>query len=288
MEGGVDIAGLQAKWLEHGYLVLPGFVALSSIDELKQRMQELITAFEATEDYTIFSTKEQATKTTQYFLESGDKIRYFFEEKAFDATGSLQQDKRLSINKVGHALHDLDPVFSRFSRTPQLEQLAKLVIGFRQPKLIQSMYIFKQPRIGGEVAPHQDSTFLYTDPPSVVAFWFALEDATKENGCLWVLPGSHKLPLARRFVREGTGVTFHPLKTEDNYESSKYIPLECSAGSLVLMHGNLLHLSHENKSDVSRHAYTFHVIEGESTYPSDNWLQRSADMPAHGFSDFKS
>jgi len=148
------------------------------------------------------------------------------------------------------------------------------------------MYIFKQPRIGGEVAPHQDSTFLYTDPPSVVAFWFALEDATKDNGCLWVLPGSHKLPLARRFIREGTSVTFNPPKTGDNpYESSKFVPLECAAGSLVLMHGNLVHLSYENKSDVSRHAYTFHVIEGANTYPTDNWLQRSADMPLRGFSD---
>jgi len=127
-------ASLRAKWTEQGYLVIPGFVTPANIEELKQRMQELITSFEATEDYAIFSTKEQATKTTQYFLDSGDKIRYFFEENAFDATGSLQQEKRLSINKVGHALHDLDPVFSRFSRNAQLEHLAKQVVGFRQPK----------------------------------------------------------------------------------------------------------------------------------------------------------
>ena len=47
----------------------------------------------------------------------------------------------------------------------------------------------QQPKIGGEVAVHQDSTFLYTDPPTVVGLWLALEDATKENGCLWHLPG---------------------------------------------------------------------------------------------------
>lgn len=40
--------------------------------------------------------------------------------------------------------------------------------------------------------PHQDSTFLYTEPLSATGFWFALEDCTNENGCLWFVPGSHK------------------------------------------------------------------------------------------------
>lgn len=59
----------------------------------------------------------------------------------------------------------------------------------------------QQPKIGGEVRPHQDSTFLATDPPSVIGLWWALEDATKQNGCLWALPGSHKDGVARRFLR---------------------------------------------------------------------------------------
>jgi phytanoyl-CoA hydroxylase len=50
------------------------------------------------------------------------------------------------------------------------------------------MYIFKQPRIGGEVTCHQDSAFLYNDPISIAGLWFALEDATTENGCLWAIP----------------------------------------------------------------------------------------------------
>ena len=50
-------------------------------------------------------------------------------------------------------------------------------------------FVLQQPHIGGEVSAHQDSTFLYTDPPSVIGLWVALEDATKENGCLWSIPG---------------------------------------------------------------------------------------------------
>src|SRR5207249_1857825 len=87
-----------------------------------------------------------------------------FEEDAFNPDGTLKQSKEQSINKIGHALHDLDPVFDQFSRTTDIEQLVR-DLGFDDPLLLQSMYIFKQPRIGGEVTCHQDATFIYTEPP---------------------------------------------------------------------------------------------------------------------------
>ena len=71
-------------------------------------------------------------------------------------------------------MHDLDQVFDNFSRTSQLEKIAQ-DLGFIDPRIIQSMFIFKQPFIGGEVVCHQDSAFLYTEPLSVKGFWFALK-----------------------------------------------------------------------------------------------------------------
>ena len=59
----------------------------------------------------------------------------------------------------------------------------------------------QQPKIGGEVRPHQDSTFLRTSPPSVVGLWWALEDSTKQNGCLWALPGACTPGVTRQFIR---------------------------------------------------------------------------------------
>mgnify|MGYP005993194937 CR=1 FL=1 len=50
-------------------------------------------------------------------------------------------------------------------------------------------YIFKQPNIGGEVTPHQDGTFLYTEPQSVLGFWWPLDACSLSNGCLWAVPG---------------------------------------------------------------------------------------------------
>src|SRR5205085_8464716 len=131
---------------------------------------------------------------------------FFFEENAFNPDGSLRQNKEQSINKIGHALHDLDPVFDQFSRTTDIEQLVR-DLGFDDPLLLQSMYIFKQPRIGGEVTCHQYATFLYTEPLKVLGLWFALEDSSIENGCLWAIPGGHKLGLKSRFMRAEDGRT---------------------------------------------------------------------------------
>ena len=63
-------------------------------------------------------------------LTSGDKIRFFFEENAFNADGTLKYEKEKSINKIGHALHDLDPVFDRFSRSQKVKELAEAHWGF--------------------------------------------------------------------------------------------------------------------------------------------------------------
>lgn len=271
-----------ARFARDGFLVLKGFVAREACVALRARAAELVAEFDPRGVVSVFSTNEQTRTSDDYFLESGDQIRFFFEERAFHEDGSLRQSKEHSINKIGHALHDLDAVFDGFSRTPKLASLVAS-LGFERPLLIQSMYIFKQPNIGGEVTCHQDSTFLHTEPQSVVGLWFALEAATRENGCLWALPGGHKLGLKSRFMRAPGGGTRFEVFDDEPWPLDKLVPLEVPEGALILLDGQLPHLSRANLSPRSRHAYTLHVIEGNCHYDSGNWLQRSPQLLLRGF-----
>ena len=275
-----------AAYTQDGYVVLPDFKSPGEIAQVSARAREIVEAFEPGASNNIFTTNDQTRTTDDYFLGSADKICCFFEEEAFHGDpqqGQLKQAKALSINKIGHALHDLDPVFAAFSRGPQLGALAE-DLGLLAPQIWQSMVIFKQPGIGGEVRWHQDATFFDTTPISVTTFWFALEDATRTNGCLWVQPGGHRGPLRERFVRSADDiVTMERLDSMPWPDESTAVAVEVSAGSLVVMHGLLPHYSAPNRSPFSRLAYTLHVTDARSVYSPRNWLQRGARMPVKGF-----
>ena len=153
-------------------------------------------------------------------------------------------------------------------------------IGMVEPIPIQSMYICKQPGIGGEVGVHQDSTFLLTEPEkSVHGLWLCIDDTNLQNGCIWLIPKSHCDPnvgLRNRFKR-----------TDKDYERTELIPLindgqlskeggisiEAKCGDLLVIDGELVHWSDANLSKESRHALMIHCIDGQYKWPKDNWLQ---------------
>ncbi|KAL0326892.1 UNVERIFIED_CONTAM: Phytanoyl-CoA dioxygenase [Sesamum angustifolium] len=258
-----------------GYLVLESFASTDEIRALRLKMEQLLDQFDCSSRASIFSTKNQQHTTDDHFFESAEKISFFFEEKAFDHDGNLKQPKELSINKVGHALHERDPVFRSFSSSGKVSSLL-CSLGYKRPVVIQSMYIFKQPGIGGEVVPHQDNSFLYTNPPTCTGLWLALEDATITNGCLWAIPGSHKNGLVRRFIRDEKGVHFD--KPSPSYDQKDFVSIEVKAGSLVVIHGDLIHQSFENKSSTSRHAYSLHVVDTDGCrWAEDNWIRRNVE-----------
>ena len=283
-ENGQLTPAMVADFRAAGVLILEGFVSSEQCEKLRQRTLEMIDDFDPAEVKHVFSAMEQTQLGDRYFEESGDKIRFFFESDAFDENGELQQPKEESLNKIGHAMHDLDPVFDEFSRTPELAAAVES-LGFAEPLLLQSMYIFKPPRIGGEVYCHQDSTFLYTEPESCIGFWFALEDATTQNGCMHFIPGAHKGPLKELHYRGDDGnMTFKTLD-DSPWPENATVAAEAKAGTLVIFDGRAPHLSGPNLSDKSRHAYTVHVIDRKSHYPAENWLQRDASLPFRGFVD---
>jgi phytanoyl-CoA hydroxylase len=120
---------------------------------------------------------------------------------------------------------------------------------------------------------------LYTIPQTCLGYWWALDDCSVKNGCLWAIPGSHLAGVSRHFRRKDLpeiGTEFIP-SAPDNWSQEGAVALECPAGTLVLIHNAVVHYSDPNMSTLPRHAYSIHVVDGKEgvLYPRDNWLQKS-------------
>lgn len=298
-----------------GFLHVRKFCSLEECDTLISRMLELIRDdWDPTQANWTFRTDEKqisAQGKADYFLDSANKTHFFMEVGAAAKDGSLKAGlkKENSLNKVGHGMHVNERIFREYCDSKKVTELVH-ALGWKNPVVPQSMYIFKQAKIGGEVTSHQDSTFLYTTPRhTCLGLWLALEDATLANGCLWVRPQSHKESLRRAFVRnpeyfrddgfanseasqmiftDEEGAQKNPCEWEGKLPEKSwpppheglfeagFIPIECKAGDLVVFPGTLDHLSLPNYSDKHRHTFQLHLIEGPKagvSWSPTNWLQ---------------
>ena len=267
--------GQKQFYEEQGFLVLKKAIEERHLSVLKEAALAIIDDFDIRNHRTIFKTTDRDSGRDDYFFDSAENIHCFLEEGALNENGELIKPARLAINKIGHAMHDLNPVFKAFCRLPVFGQVLR-EIGYQNPLLWQTMYIFKQPRIGGEVRWHQDDSYLITEPSSVAGVWVAIEDAHKNNGCLWVQPGGHRSPL-REIYQVDHASRVGKLEVLDQTpwpDVEQGLAVEVPAGSIVIFDGHMPHYSSENQSSASRHAFTMHVAEKDSRWSERNWLQR--------------
>ena len=275
---------MKRSFERHGFLILENLLRPATCARLIERMDKIVDRMDPCAEAAVFSTRDNPQSKERYFFDSARQISFFFEEGASDEKGRLKGDFRQSINKVGHALHDLDPEFNQFSRQKNFASIVE-ALGMAEPLLVQSMYIFKPPRIGGEVRYHQDATYLWTEPQSCIGLWVALEDATIENGCLWGVPGSHLEPSPRARYRCPKDGMVAEIEVLDDREWPKQasIAIEAYRGTVIILHGQFAHGSGPNRSDRSREAYSLHIIDGGCTYPADNWLKWTPENQILGF-----
>lgn len=265
---------------ENGYVIFTSFCTQDEVNSLRKRAEEILDNFHnpptnarSKESASVFTTQDQTRKMDDaYFLSSGAKISCFLEEK------QAKDGQKAAINKIGHALHDLDSVFGGFSRQEKVRRVAR-ELGMEDGLLVQSMYILKNARVGGAVRPHRDATFVRGRDGKCLGYWWGLEKADMENGCLWVVPGSHgREGGRRRFIREGGRTRFKgDLGAEDGFGEDEFVAVCVEMGDLVVLDGEVVHKSCENVSERSRHAYSIHVVR-EGT-DQDCWLRRPEELP---------
>lgn len=258
-----------AHYQDEGFLVIQNFISEAECDELHLQAHKIIREQALPLSREVFQSLSKGISQEMHYYNKQSSLCIFFNEE--DA-----------VTKISHALHDLDPLFSAFSRQDKIAALAS-ALGLSHPLLVQSMMIFKQAKTGDEVSCHQDGAFIYTEPDTTIGLWLALEDASIENGCLWVIPKGHFTPLKYRFIatpEEGA----HFINLDDTpWELNKMIPLQVSKGSLIVLHSRIPHMSQANHSSAPRPAYTLHLIDASSDYPAENWLQRDDGFPFKGF-----
>ncbi|CAH1115795.1 unnamed protein product [Psylliodes chrysocephalus] len=142
---------VKRKFETDGFAVIEGLFSPQEVEEMKNEANNLIKLMPGESKRAVFSTTDSESQQNKdkYFLDSGDKISYFYEPGALGPNGELLVEPEVSLNKIGHALHELNPVFRKYTFSEKIKEAA-FQLGFEEPVIPQSMYIFKNPKIGSE------------------------------------------------------------------------------------------------------------------------------------------
>ncbi|KAI4281666.1 MAG: hypothetical protein L6R38_003509 [Xanthoria sp. 2 TBL-2021] len=181
------------------------------------------------------------------------------------------------IARLGCSIHQHLPSFRTITHSAFHRSIAK-ALDYTAPLVTQSQLITKPAHVGSRINPHQDGCSSFTDPPSALTFWYALEDAFIDNGCLLVAPGSHLTEPLKQLLAKGVQdgrpefiQLRKPVWAKNSVDRGndvhyrreyEYLPLEVKKGTLILCHGNLMHASGANRSEKGRMAsYSTHEAQ---------------------------
>jgi len=175
--------------------------------------------------------------------------------------GSFDEKDRYSVRLFNPHLHDgfsLQMMKLPVVRGALAQCLGDEAVG------VQSMYFYKEPGAPGQAA-HQDYYYIKNDPNTLIAAWVAMEDADEENGCLWVIPGSHRIGLLPHGPVKN--VAEHEAWTDEaeGIDLSQEIPVVMKKGDILIFHNLLIHSSTRNRSASRwRRSYVCHYIRHDS------------------------
>jgi ectoine hydroxylase-related dioxygenase (phytanoyl-CoA dioxygenase family) len=194
----------------------------------------------------------------------------------------LSDDEALQSILCIHQPHYVSPVMEKYVRHPKicgaLSQISAAHLPFwdGSVKCMQSMLFVKPPTFQGQ-AWHQDEIYIPTRDRSLIGAWIALDDATVENGCLWILPGSHRSGYLYPQRNHNNPDEFDFAPESHGFDESAEVPVEVKTGTVVFFNGYLLHRSFKNRSDIFRRVLVSHYMNAWSRLP---WSIKEGESPA--------
>lgn len=250
---------------EHGYVVCRGVFARETCDALNLHLSSVIASVAA--EYAAGTRRELGF--WELMTRSRDRLEVFWDSSC----GSPEEGLERKTMRIGHALHAVDPAFGAFCASPPLLERLQSLVG-RDGRVVQSAIIYKQPR--SEVVQfgmHQDASYLTTEPESLALAFVALDAMNAQNGCLEVIPGSHRsgLGVALRMGPRG----FEPAsgrRAPRPPSRERAVPLVIEQGDVVFLQGRAFHGSEANRSDTPRRALILHAMEASSRLAPTSWV----------------
>jgi ectoine hydroxylase-related dioxygenase (phytanoyl-CoA dioxygenase family) len=219
----------RGDFLRQGFLRLPGFADRATCDAMLARVVEI--------------ARERA--------DGANGPELVLPEANLVGRAGLPEEL---VSKV-FKLHR-DTVFADFARSRVVTDLVAELVG-PQLDCFLSQFIFKNPGAWGQPW-HQDSYYFPFDPPRpILGVWLAVTEATLENGCLHVLPGSHLEPVHEHVPDRRPGANYGYVEIVD-HDMSDAVPVLMQPGDLLLFDSHLMHRSTDNVSDGIRAAMVYH------------------------------
>ncbi len=187
-------------WQQNGFLIIDSFYSVDECENLKNRAKLLIKNYSP--DNEVPNSLNNYDMKNESFKFSASNIAFFHEDDDCKELKSISKNEVENIKEIGHAIHDLDPVFNNFSRKRSLAILATS-LGIEMPLLAKSTYILKHSYNDKYSSYNQDSSMLYTEPESCIGCTISLDNETIENGCLWTFSQGHLEPLKKKWESFG-------------------------------------------------------------------------------------
>ena len=251
------------SWNEKGFILIPNFFPEDKCIEINQTVVDIVR-----------SMAGNSEEFNHAYIDQGHiGIR---EMKPSQKIENIEDE----MSKV-FRLHQTG-IFNEFIKRDDLLNIVEDILG-ENIDCFLSQFIFKNPGAWGQPW-HQDSSYFPFDRAPQVGAWLATSAATKENGCLVILPGSHKEVIHEHLPDDRPGSNYGYTEIKD-HDFKKEMPLFLNTGDLLLFHSFLMHKSYDNKSNNRRTAMVYHFAEtgtdfGELDSPTNQWISvRGKGLP---------